>query len=102
MMAPRRRLTEGVKPVDRTAEEAFVYGTPMPDEPKAEVSAAEIRRPGRRIDRLPLTTRIRTDMAVALKRASLERQLAGEYPNELQEILEEALEPWLKKHGYLK
>jgi hypothetical protein len=101
MVGPRRKLTEGVKPVDRTAEEAFVYGKPKPDEAKAELPAAEIRRPGRRVDRLPLTTRLRTDMAVALKRASLERQLAGDYPYELQEILEEALEPWLKKHGYL-
>lgn len=52
--------------------------------------------------RSPLTTRIRSDLATALKRASLERQLAGEKPNTLQEILEEALEPWLKEKGYLK
>lgn len=101
-MAPRRTLTEGVKPVDRSAEEAFVFGNKKPETPKPEVQKAEVRRPGRRIERLPITSRIRADMAVALKRASLERQLAGDYPYELQEILEEALEPWLKNHGYLK
>jgi hypothetical protein len=51
---------------------------------------------------VPLTTRIRTDLATALKRASLERQLSGEKPNTVQDILEEALEPWLKGKGYLK
>ena len=93
-MVTRRPLTEGVKPVDRTAEEAFVFGGQ-----KAEPPAAP--RPGRPVDRLPITSRVRADLAVALKRASLERQLAGVYPNSLQEILEEALEPWLRQHGYL-
>lgn len=40
-------------------------------------------------------------MAKALKRASLERQLQGVEPSRLQDILEEALEPWLKANGYL-
>ena len=53
------------------------------------------------ISRMPLTTRIRTDYATALKRASLERQLSGTVPNTLQDILEEALEPWLRSNGYL-
>jgi len=51
--------------------------------------------------RAPLTTRIRGDYAAALKRASLERQLSKTTPNTLQEMLEEALEPWLKAHGYI-
>jgi len=38
---------------------------------------------------MPLTTRIRSDYGAALKRASLERQLAGQVPNTLQDILEE-------------
>ncbi|MFA8020493.1 hypothetical protein ACEN2Q_22360 [Bremerella cremea] len=40
-------------------------------------------------------------MAESLKRASLQRQLEKVEPNTLTEILEEAVEPWLKKHGYL-
>jgi hypothetical protein len=44
---------------------------------------------------------MRSDFATGLKRASLERQLGGIEPNTLQDILEEAVEPWLKAHGYL-
>ena len=51
--------------------------------------------------RVPFTTRLRTDLAQALKRASLERQLQGVLPNTVQDIFEEALEPWLRDKGYL-
>jgi hypothetical protein len=40
-------------------------------------------------------------MFQALKRASFERQLQGVEPNSMQDIVEEALTPWLRKHGYL-
>ena len=53
------------------------------------------------INRVPLSTRMRADFAKALKRASLERQLEGVEPNTLQDILEEAAEPWLKSNGYI-
>jgi hypothetical protein len=51
--------------------------------------------------RVPISTRVRADFAGALKRASLERQLEGISPNTLQDMLEEALEPWLKSNGYI-
>ena len=51
--------------------------------------------------RAPLTTRVRGDLAAALKRASLERQLAGVTPNTVQEILDDALAAWMTGHGYL-
>lgn len=44
---------------------------------------------------------MRTDFAEALKRASLQRQLEKIEPNSLTEILETAVEPWLKDNGYL-
>ena len=50
--------------------------------------------------RSPISTRIRSDFAAALKRASLERRLAGTHPHTVQDILEEALEPWLRTNGY--
>jgi hypothetical protein len=53
------------------------------------------------VSRVGLTTRIRSDFAAALKRASLERQLNGVSPHTLQDILEEALQPWLRSNGYL-
>ena len=90
----RRPLVAGLTPAatppaPRPAEEAFVYGTrPHPPAPAAP-------------PRSPLTTRLRADLAAALKRASLERQLAGQPGSEIQEMLDAALEPWLKQHGYL-
>ena len=45
---------------------------------------------------------VRTEIAASLKRASLERQLHGIQPNSVQEILEDAIELWLHKHGLLK
>ncbi len=51
--------------------------------------------------RVPISTRMRTDFATALKRASLERQLSGMEPSALQDILEQAVEPWLRSNGYL-
>ena len=44
----------------------------------------------------------KADIAAALTRTSLERQLQGIQPNSVQEILEDSLELWLLKHGHLK
>ena len=103
-MTNRRSLTEGLQQtptLDPQVEEAFVFKRPPPearDEPPVPpVHPAK----GRVLSRAPLSTRIRADMAAALKRASLERQLAGIEPHTLQDILEEAIEPWLQSHGYL-
>lgn len=67
-------------------ERDFVYGKKSPGPTAAP-------------ERIPLNTRIRGDFAKLLKRTSLERQLSGTEPNTLQEILEEALEPWMRTHG---
>ena len=91
-MSERRPLTEGLKPVDPALEKKFVFGGKAEPEPPVEKAVPA---------RAPLTTRIRGDYAAALKRASLERQLNKTTPNTLQEMLEEALEPWLKAHGYI-
>ena len=48
-----------------------------------------------------MTVRLRPEIAVALKRASLERQLAGEELFTQQDIVEQALEPWLRQEGLL-
>lgn len=90
-MADRRTLIEGLPPAPPTTptETAFVYGRPAP-------AALPVTAP-----RAPLTTRLRADLAAALKRASLERRMAGQTPSEIQELLDAALEPWLKQHGHL-
>ncbi|MCA9094287.1 MAG: hypothetical protein KDA68_12420 [Planctomycetaceae bacterium] len=96
-MAERRTLIEGLKntppPIDPQAEKEFVYQEKGNGNPPTVPTAP--------LTRTPLSTKLREDFAKALKRASLERQLHGQEPNTVQDILEEALEPWLKKHGYL-
>ncbi len=97
-MTERRTLIEGLKstppPIDNGREKEFVYA-----EKAKPVQNMTPTTPT--INRVPISTRMREDFAKALKRASLERQLKGLEPNTLQDILEEALEPWLKSNGYL-
>jgi hypothetical protein len=97
-MAERRSLAEGLKatppPLDPQVAKGFIHGTTAD-------AASQPATPTTVIARSPLSTRIRTDFATALKRASLERQLQGTEPNTLQDILEEAIEPWLRAKGYL-
>ena len=110
--AERRSLVEGVKPAivaDRKAEEQFVFAgkakteepTPTQTAPSPITESRDAKGQGS-VSRAPFTTRLRADFATALKRASLERQLNNQFPNTLQDILEEALEPWLRTNGYLK
>lgn len=112
-MKPRRSLTEALAPaieIPRDVEEQFVHGTKASNTPAShpapETIAAEPKEgKGAKANsqaRVPLTTRVRADFAEALKRASLERQLNKVFPNTLQDILEEALQPWLAANGYLK
>jgi hypothetical protein len=112
-MADRRSLTEGLKQISPEADpdlaERFVFG----DKPKRAAPAKEAApaatapepdktASSQALGRTPLTIRFRADSAAALKRASLERQLKGVQPCRLQDIVEEAVEPWLRANGYLK
>jgi len=129
-MAERRALIEGlddIEVIDPDAAENFIYdnkprrnaksSTPVPKAPPplrpespseppaprptatAEAAAAS---PLTGVGRVPIGARVRTELAADLKRASLERQLQGIQPNSVQEILEDALELWLLKHGHRK
>jgi hypothetical protein len=99
-MAERRPLIEGIKPppqaaaVDPNLERQFVHGT--------KATATTDARASSPFARVPISTRIRSEYAEALKRASLERQLNKVEPNTLQDILEQAIEPWLKSNGYIR
>ncbi len=102
-MAERRSLVDGLKstpaPMEvHRKEKEFVYGE---KETPAEPAKAPAAPAAPAVSRVPISTRVRSDFATALKRASLERQLSGTEPNTLQDILEEAIEPWLRSNGYL-
>jgi hypothetical protein len=106
-MTSRRPLVEGLKtsspPVDPKKESAFVYGqiSEAKHEPSTQPVTNEKPTASTPPARVPLSTRMRGDFAEALKTASLERQLKKIQPNTLTDILEEAVEPWLRQHGYL-
>ncbi|MFO0812087.1 MAG: hypothetical protein U0796_02645 [Gemmatales bacterium] len=92
-MASRRTLIQGLSPKEEAEQKAkeaeFVYGTKQVDATQQIAS------------RISLTTRLRADLFEALKRASLERQLKKIQPHKVQDILDAALEPWLKQNGFL-
>jgi hypothetical protein len=106
-MTSRRPLVEGLKtsgpPVDPKKENEFVYGEKNEEKPDTSTRSATNEKQPVAIapTRVPLSTRMRGDFAEALKTASLERQLKKIRPNTLTDILEEAVEPWLRKNGYL-
>jgi hypothetical protein len=101
-MVERRPLTEGLRPtaqvpsVDPQLEREFVHGK------KAAPPAPQTATAQSPFARVPISTRIRSEYADALKRASLERQLNKVEPNTLQDILEQAIEPWLRQNGYIR
>jgi hypothetical protein len=125
-MVKRRSLVDGLKDTpkaDPEIEKKFVFEAKKPKalaatrEPKQKaVPESQQAKPPPpvapeipaevtaelNLSRTPLTTRLRSDIGTALKRASLERELAGQTPHTVQDILEAALVPWLKSHGYLK
>jgi len=97
-MVERRPLIEGIKTpvpmVDPELERQFVHGTKTAAAPSHGTSSTSAR--------VPVSTRIRAEYAEALKRASLERQLNKIEPSTLQDILEQAIEPWLRINGYIR
>jgi hypothetical protein len=99
-----------VEVAEETAEE---------ERPQVERAAEPVRRSrGRRQSRaplpqgdefmlgianllVPLTTRLQPTTAATLKRAGLEQKLRGQSPGTVQEIVEEAIQNWLRDAGYL-
>jgi hypothetical protein len=131
-MAHRRSLAVGLSKIenaDPRAVEAFIkQESSQPEKPvKAALAAVaepsseeklpdeeiETKRPLRPLRRgkssplmpiglIPVTVRLRPEVASALKRASLERELAGIETHTQQQIVEEALLPWLRSEGVLE
>jgi hypothetical protein len=99
-MAERRSLVEGIVDQDPPREEinAFVFGTKTKPPSPPSVDSSSILP--QFLGRVPLTTRVSPEIASAVKRVSLTRQLQSQEPFHVQEIMEEALIAWLKQHGY--
>lgn len=114
----RRPLTVGISSdvnIDPDEVRRFVAAEPpqsrQPDLPpatlpmEANVAAAlppRLQSTGvRPVGLIPVTVRLRPELAGALKRASLQRQLAGEPIFTQQDLVELVLEPWLRLQGYL-
>ena len=129
-MAERKPLTAGLAVVppgadpdavrafvtqERRPEPQVVEAKLPPSEPKRQFrepeqeAPEEVIAPKKRkakksavpVGLIPVTVRLKPEIAAALKRASLERQLAGEDVYTQQDLVEEALEPWLRGEGYL-
>ncbi len=115
-MKGRRALVEGLnKSSDLSeAERDFVYGDDQTARPIA-APAVETSTPplGQSAEtkletkvlpqmagRVPVTVRCRPEVASAIKRVSLQRQLDGIEPFYVQDIMEQALENWLSRNGY--
>ena len=96
-MVERRTLIDGVTPPANAAaaERQFLDGA------KSTNGYEAMRRATTDASGASLSTRIRPEFVSLLKRASLERKLNGIEPNTLRDMLEDAIEPWLKAHGYL-
>jgi hypothetical protein len=122
-MKERRALVEGLAldSSQKDREKAFVYGDASKSElqppaathdnepPVAELVAGDgkiaVQYDSKVLPqfagRVPVTTRARPEVATALKRASLTRQLNGIEPFYVQDIMEVALETWLRDNGYI-
>lgn len=94
MADQRRPLTAGIEQDTSIKGKEFVFG----DDSTAPTPAS---KPATSPVKTPLTTRVRGDYVKALQRASLERKMNDEQLHTVQDIIEEALEQWLREHGCL-
>ena len=118
----RRSLMQGLKTPDGVspdAAQAFIKQDPQPDVPRntpvlftqdqntQDIASSNVKPPKRKKSKLtitalvPVTVRLDPEIAGALKRASLERQLDGEETYTQQDLVTMTLQPWLIAQGYL-
>lgn len=99
-MGERRTLVDGLKQtpatLDPRIEKEFVFQVKEQEAEPVTQTAPAPQTTAAAPPRSPISTRIRADLASTLKRLSLERQLAGLEPHTLQDMLEQALDAWLK------
>lgn len=105
-MTKRKTLSAGLAVVpegtDAAVVESFLRPAAVEEEKTSE--PANLAVPKRRVPvgLIPVTVRLKPEIAGALKRASLERQLCGEAVHTQQDLVELVLAPWLRGEGYLE
>jgi len=102
-MAERRSLTTAVNSIphaDPDVVRAFVTQEKTPQVPPPRTALPKPAPSFQLVGLIPITVRLRPEIAGALKRASLERQLASAEFFSQQEIVERALVAWLAENGH--
>ena len=94
-VAPSRIIDE---PREATREEVVKFDSIETRTPKAKPKKPSRFQP---VGLIPVTIRLKPEIAGALKRASLERELDGEEVFTQQDLVEQALAPWLRQVGFL-
>lgn len=109
-MAERRTLSQRVHSPVHTNPEAVrafvtqepqdtpVVGPPSPPTPPSSPTPLPTTNNAFPVGLIPITVRLSPEIAGALKRISLERQLARADYFSQQEIVERALKAWLQQH----
>ncbi len=97
-MAERRSLTTAIKPVLNADPEAVREFVTQERKSNAGMKPSVGTRTFQPVGLIPITVRLRPEIAGALKRASLERQLAGAEVFSQQDIVEHALATWLNEN----
>jgi len=103
-MAERRSLTTAVNTIphaDPDVVRAFVTQEKTPPVSPPQTPMPKPAPSFQPVGLIPITVRLRPEIAGALKRASLERQLASAEFFSQQEIVERSLTAWLQQHGHL-
>jgi len=98
--ASERPISEPLNPVESRAI-TKVEPTQTIGNGRTKLSAQKPTNRFQPVGLIPVTVRLRPEIAGALKRASLERELAGEAVFTQQSLVEQVLEPWLSSEGYL-
>ena len=104
-MAERRSLTTAVHSIPHADPEVVRAFVTQDKKPVPAVAESPVTRPPliagfQPVGLIPITVRLRPEIAGALKRSSLERQLAGAEFFSQQEIVERALAAWLRENGH--
>ena len=102
-MAERRSLTTAVNSIPHADPEVVRAFVTQEKTPPVSPLIAAMSKPApsfQPVGLIPITVRLRPEIAGALKRTSLERQLASAEFFSQQEIVERALAAWLSDNGH--